>query len=112
MSPDEKEIARVIDPASKKEKVLNEIFAASPDGFAIVSGNRVVAQLQSEELTSENRNQTRNRLGRLLDKIAFLNKGLTLRVDPEFSSAIDIRVLLAAMILLEVHDISGVLRNA
>jgi len=73
-----------------------------------ISGDRLIASLQGEELTQANRTKPKNVLGKLLDKVTFLNKALTVRVEPESQEAVDIRVLLAGMTLVEVHDITGV----
>ena len=108
LSPDDQEMARIVDPTSSKEKVLSTIFSALPDGFAVIVGERLIAGISSEELTPANRTEPRNLVGRLLDKVKFLNKGLTLNVEAANEDEIDIRILVAGMTLLEVHDITGV----
>ena len=49
-------------------------------------------------------------LGRFFKKIIEPN-GLTLRLAQNYSSSFDIRILLAGMTLLQVHDITGVNRQ-
>ena len=49
-------------------------------------------------------------LGRFFEKIIEPN-GLTLRLAQNYSSSFDIRILLAGMTLLQVHDITGVNRQ-
>ncbi len=108
LSANDQEIARIVDPASNKEKVLNTLFAALPDGYAVVAGEQLLADIQSQELTPANRTKPKSLVGRLLDKVTFLNKGLTLNVAPAAKGKVDMRLLLAGMTLIQVHDITGV----
>ena len=105
----DREIARIIDPASKKEAFFRTLFAALPDGYAIVSGDLLVATISKEKLSDNIEPQPKNIVGKLLHK-AMPPRGLTLRFEKDRQSALDLRMVLAGLTLLQVHDITGVNR--
>ena len=104
------EMGRFIDPASRKEAFLRGILSALPDGYALISGNDLIATVQNEALSSQIPLPRRNIIGKMLEKV-FKPRGLTLRLAPPYLSAWDTRILIAGMTLLQVHDISGVMRQ-
>ena len=107
---DDNEVARVIDPASRKEAFFRDLLAAGPDSYVVISNDRPVAVIQNEQLAENLRTRPGNILGRLLDK-TFGQSALTLTVEPEFQNGFDARLLIAAMTLLREHDILGVNRG-
>ena len=104
------EIARIIDPASRAEAFFRTIFTAQPDGYAVVVDKDLLATIQNEKLSDNTLQPPRNLIGKLLGKIT-APVGLTLRREPNHLEAIDTRILLAGMTLLQVHDITGVNRQ-
>ena len=104
-----REIARIIDPASKKEAFFRALFSALPDGYAIVSGDLLIATISREKLSDNIDPQPKNIVGKLLHK-AMPPRGLTLRFEKNQESALDIRMVLAGLTLLQVQDITGVNR--
>ncbi len=104
------EMARVIDPASRKEAFFRDLFGALPDGYAVVLGEDLIATIKDEKLSDKIQQKPRNIFGKLIEK-AFEPKGLTLRLELNHLSTFDIRTLLASMTLLQVHDITGANRQ-
>ena len=104
------EIARIIDPASRKEAFFRDLFSALPEGYAVVFVEDLIATIKKERLSKNIQPKQRNILGRFLEKI-IEPTGLTLRLAQNYSSSFDIRILLAGMTLLQVHDITGVNRQ-
>ncbi len=104
------DMGRFIDPASRKEAFLRELFSALPDGYALISGNDLIATVQNEALAPQIRLPRRNIIGTMLEKV-FKPHGLTLRLEPPYWSTWDPRILIAGMTLLQVHDITGVRRQ-
>ncbi len=100
------EIARIIDPASKKMAFIYTFFSKLPDRYTIISGEEVIATIEDEELLHKISQKPKNIIGKLFKQV--FSRGLTLRILPEFSSKLDTRILLASMTLLQVHDITGV----
>ncbi len=104
------EIARIIDPASRKEAFFRELFSALPDSYALVSDEDLIAIIKNEKLSKKIQQKPRNIIGKFLEKV-FEPNGLTLRLEPNHLSTFDTRILLAGMTLLQVHDITGVNRQ-
>ena len=103
---DDKEILRIVDSASWKEAMARDVFGGLPDGFAVIQDDTFVARIAKEDLVEGAASKPRNKLGRLLGK-AFPSRGMTLRAEDGKETSLDDRVLIAAMTLLQVHDISG-----
>ncbi len=110
LGEDDREIARVIDPASRKEAFFRGIFSALPDDYAVVLDEELIATIRTEKLSEKILQKSRNIFGKLVEKV-FEPKGLTLRIEPGYLSEFDTRILLAGMTLLQVHDITGVNRQ-
>ena len=106
----DQEIARIIDPSSMKEAFFRTLFTALPDSYALVSGENLIAVIKKEKLSKKIPQKPRNFVGKFLEKV-FEPSGLTLRLEPDYLSTFDTRILLAGMTLLEVHDITGVNRQ-
>jgi hypothetical protein len=104
------EMARIIDPASRKEAFFRDILNALPEGYAVVLDEDLIATIKKERLSKRIKPKHRNILGRFFEKI-IEPSGLTLRLEQYYSSSFDIRILLAGMTLLQVHDITGVNRQ-
>ena len=104
------EIARIIDPASKKEAFLRELFTAQPDSYAVVLKEDLIATIKNEKLCQKINQKPKNIIGKFFDKINHPT-GLTCRLEPNQFSRLDTRILLAGMTLLQVHDITGVNRQ-
>ena len=109
LGKNDQEMARIIDPASRKEAFFRALLSTTPDSYAVVRNQDCVAVIKNEKLTEKNRRKPGNFIGRLLDK-AIGQTGLTLRLEPEYVAHFDTRVLVAGMTLLRVHDIVGVNR--
>lgn len=70
----------------------------------------ILSQLSSKEaLADETREKPKNALGKFIDK-AFGQSGWTLRIESNYTSKFDTRVLVAGLTLLHVRDIVGVNR--
>jgi len=111
LDADNREIARFVDPASNTEAFYRTLLSALPDGYAVISAKQLVARISGEKLSEKIPSGPRNKLGRFVEK--FLPpSGLTIRLEPDQLVKIDLKILVAGMILLEVHDITGVNRNA
>ncbi len=110
LGENDQEIARVIDPASRKEAFFRDLFSALPDGYAVVLGDELIATIKDEKLSDKIQQKPRNIFGKLIEKV-FEPKGLTLRLELDHLSNFDTRTLLASMTLLQVHDITGVNRQ-
>ena len=106
LDTDENEMLRIVDPASWKEAMVRDIFGGLPDGFAVIRNDTFVARIAKEDLVEGAATKPKNKLGRFLDKV-FSSRGMTLRVEDGQGTSLDNRVLIAAMTLLQVHDISG-----
>ena len=104
------EIARIIDPASRKEAFFRELFTAQPDSYAVVLDEDLIAIIKNEKLSKKIRQKPKNIIGKLLEKV-IEPSGLTLRLKPKYLSTFDTRILLTGMTLLQVHDITGVNRQ-
>ena len=109
LGDNDREIARIIDPASRKEAFFRALFSALPDGYAIVSEDLLIATISKEKLSDNIDPQPKNIVGKLLHR-AMPPRGLTLRFEKNQNSALDIRMVLAGLTLLQVHDITGVNR--
>ena len=103
------EIVRIIDPASRKEAFFRDLFSALPDGYAVVLNENLIATIKNEKLSEKIQQKPKNIIGKIFEKIIDPS-GLTLRLEHNYLSSFDIRILLAAMTLLQVHDITGVNR--
>ena len=110
LGEDDQEMARFIDPSSRKEAFFRELFSALPDGYALVSGEDLIALIQNEKLPAKIQPRPGNIVGKILGKV-LKSTGLTLRLEPSYVSAWDPRILLAGLTLLQVHDITGVRRQ-
>jgi len=106
LGADNNEILRIVDPASRKEATVRDIFGGLPDGFAVIQNDTFVARVAQEDLVEGAKTKPRNRLGKFLDKV-FSSRGITLRAEDGQLRSLDSRVLVAAMTLLRVHDING-----
>ena len=104
------EIARIIDPACKKEAFFRALFTAQPDSYAVVLDQDLIAIIKNEKLSKKIRQKPKNIIGKFLDKV-IEPYGLTLRLEPKYLLTFDTRILLTAMTLLQVHDITGVNRQ-
>ncbi len=110
LGADNQEIARIVDPASNKEKVLTTLLAALPEGFAVIVDRQLVARIGKERLSEHMPLKPRNRFGKFIEKL-IPPSAFTMTFEPGQEAAVDPRALIAGMLLLEVHDISGTLRN-
>ena len=106
----DEEITRIVDPSSSGEAFLRELFTALPDSYAVVSEDFLIAKICKEKLLETIPKKKRNVLGKYLEKV-FEPRGLTLTFENDTKNAIDPRVLVAAMTLLQVRDITGVNRQ-
>ena len=106
LGADNNEILRIVDPASWKEAVVRDIFGGLPDGFAVIQNDTFVARIAKEDLVEGAKTKPKNRIGKFLDKV-FSSRGITLRAEDDQFRSLDTRVLVAAMTLLQVHDITG-----
>ncbi len=109
IGPDKQELARIIDPASNTEAFFRELLAAQPDSYALVIENQLIATIANEKRLEPLRTEAKNIVGKLLQKV-IPETGLTLRFEPGQDTRINIRILIAALTLLQVHDITGVNR--
>ncbi len=107
---EDQEMARIIDPASRKEAFFRELLSASPGSYAVVVNDDLVAVVRNEQLSEQIRQKPKNFIGRFFDK-AIGQVGLTLRLEPGYVARFDTRILVAGMTLLRVHDIIGVNRQ-
>jgi hypothetical protein len=106
----DQEMARIIDPASRKEAFFRELLSTSPDSYAVVVNDDLVAVIKNEQLSEKIRQKPRNFIGRFFDK-TIGKAGLTLRLEAGYVACFDTRILVAGMTLLRVHDIIGVNRQ-
>ncbi|MGB5424981.1 MAG: hypothetical protein WBN03_22630 [Desulfobacterales bacterium] len=104
------EIARIIDPTSRKEAFFRELLSTSPGSYAGIVNNDLVAIIQNRQLSEKIRKKSKSFIGRLIDK-AIGQPGLTLQIEPKYIANFDTRILVAGMTLLRVHDIMGVNRQ-
>ncbi len=110
LGQNDQEIARIIDPASRKEAFFRDLMSAQPDSYAVMSNADMIAIVKKEDLHKAIRIKPKNVLGKLMDKV-IPQRGLTMRFEPQHTVAVDHRALVAGMTLLEVHDIKGVNRQ-
>ncbi len=106
LGADNNEMFRIVDPASWKEAMVRDVLGGLPDGFAVIQNDSFVARVAKEDLVEGAKTKPGNRLGELLDKV-FSSRGMTLRIEDGQSPSLDPRMLVAAMTLLQVHDITG-----
>jgi hypothetical protein len=110
LGTEDQEMARIIDPSSRKEAFFRELLSASPNSYAVVANDDLVAVIRNDQLSENIRQKPKNFVARLLDR-AIGQVGLTLRLEPGYVSRFDTRILVAGMTLLRVHDIIGVNRQ-
>ena len=104
------EVARIIDPAGRKEAFFRELLSANPNSYAVVSSDDPVAVIKNEQLSENIRQKPKNIIGKFIDKVIG-QTGLTLRIESSYRAKFDDRILVAGMTLLRVHDINGVNRQ-
>ncbi len=110
LGQNEQEIARIIDPASRKEAFFRTLLSAQPNSYAVMSNEDLIAVIKKEDLHEGIRIKPKNVIGKFLDKV-IPQRGLTIRFESRHTATVDHRALVAGMTLLDVHDIKGVNRQ-
>ena len=70
----------------------------------------MLAKISSEKLSEKVPLPPRNKLGKFLEKM-LPPKALTLQMESDAVDAVDIRILIASLTLLDEYDITGVNRG-
>jgi hypothetical protein len=97
----EREVARLIDPTPLRARMTQALLDGDPDGYAIVAGDRIIADLRKGR-----KQEPRPGLGPARRFLVLLvtprDWELTLR--GEAADAVDHRLLIAAVLLMHEHD--------
>jgi hypothetical protein len=102
----DEELARVVDSAGWKEATARELLSTSPDCYAVLRDATMLATIRNERLAPRMPRPPRNALGRFVERF-IPPGGLTLRRVACEGPPPDVRLLVAALTLVQVHDITG-----
>ena len=86
--------------------MVRNMLGGLPDGFAVIQNDRFIARISSELLVEAAKTESKNLLGRLLDKV-LSTSALTLRIENDRQPAVDTRMLVATMTLLKALNIAA-----
>ena len=101
LDADEREVARLVDPASMKEKLFRDMLSGSPDRYAVVRERSLVARIGRDRRPWPN--DRPGLVRRLLRRVLTLSDWTLHPVED--AEPVDERLLAAAMVLLIEHNV-------